>query len=94
MLSEHALDEVFTVIFKKYGGGPAFDACSFLFSTKMLDIVKADEEDWRKAIEYGRKFGISFTDAINLVEMEDYSVKKIVSFDSDFDRIRGIIRVH
>ncbi|MEE8402392.1 MAG: PIN domain-containing protein [Candidatus Hydrothermarchaeaceae archaeon] len=36
---------------------------------------------------------LSLADAVSLIVMEDYGIKSILSFDSDFDRVKGITRL-
>lgn len=37
---------------------------------------------------------LSFADSVSIEIMRDLKIDEIVSFDSDFDRVDGIIRVH
>jgi len=37
---------------------------------------------------------LSINDCIYLTIMEDYDIKKIASFNSDFDNKKGIVRIH
>lgn len=36
---------------------------------------------------------LSLADVVSLVAMEDYDVKSILSFDGDFDKVKGITRL-
>jgi predicted nucleic acid-binding protein len=54
-----------------------------------------EEKDLEQALGILKKFDkLSFCDALNLVIMERRKIKKILSFDSDFDRFPGIERVY
>ncbi len=37
---------------------------------------------------------ISLTDSSSIEIMKKYHVKKIISFDSDFDKVQEIVRIH
>ena len=37
---------------------------------------------------------LSFADAVSVEIMKDLGINQIVSFDSDFDKVDGIIRIH
>jgi len=43
-------------------------------------------------VKYGAR--LSFADSVSVRIMYDMAIKKIVSFDSDFDTVEGIERVH
>lgn len=90
VLSEHALSEVFTIISRHYGRSLAFTSCGSLLTEPRVEVMQADYEDWKEAIKIGLNYDVSFTDAITVVLMRSNNVKKIVSFDSDFNKFKGI----
>lgn len=65
-----------------------FDSCRVVFITKELFL---------KAIEVFLKYDgtVSVTDSASLVLMEHHGVDSIVSFaeDSDFDRVKDVVRI-
>ena len=52
-------------------------------------------EDYHKAMDLCKfyNFSINFSDCTILVSMEKYKINKIVTNDSDFDKIKGIQRI-
>lgn len=54
---------------------------SNLFDNAMDEFIKYDSK-------------ISFFDAMYVYIMKKENINEIISFDSDFDRVNGIIRVH
>ena len=93
LLSEHALGEIFTLILKRYGKLRAFEVSQAVLEEPTLEIVQAGENEWREALELGKKFGFSFCDCLTLAQMRSNLIKKIISFDSDFDRVAGVQRI-
>lgn len=60
-----------------------------------FDIDYLIEDDYKKALTYYRYYNtaINFSDCTILVTMNKYNTDKIVSFDSDFNKIKGIINI-
>ena len=60
-----------------------------------FDIDYLTEDDYKKALTYYRYYNtaINFSDCTILVTMNKYNTDKIVSFDSDFNKIKGIINI-
>lgn len=60
-----------------------------------FDIDYLTEDDYKKALTYYRYYNtaINFSDCTILVTMNKYNTAKIVSFDSDFNKIKGIINI-
>lgn len=60
-----------------------------------FDIDYLTEDDYKKALTYYRYYNtaINFSDCTILVTMNKYNTEKIVSFDSDFNKIKGIINI-
>ena len=52
-------------------------------------------EDYRKAMRLYKfyNFSINFSDCTILVSMQKHGISKIITTDSDFDKIRGIQRI-
>jgi len=59
-------------------------------------IYFTDEEIFSKAIDTFLKYdgSLSLADATSVEVMKKYKIKKILSFDSDFDKINEIERIH
>lgn len=60
-----------------------------------FDIDYLTEDDYKKALTYYKYYNtaINFSDCTILVTMNKYNTDKIVSFDSDFNKIKGIINI-
>lgn len=60
-----------------------------------FDMDYLTEDDYKKALTYYRYYNtaINFSDCTILVTMNKYNTDKIVSFDSDFNKIKGIINI-
>ena len=63
--------------------------------SKFLNLQIFDwlsEEDYRAAMVKFRHFGgaVNFADCTILVSMEKYGITKIVTTDSDFEKVRGL----
>lgn len=60
-----------------------------------FDIDYLKEDDYKKELTYYRYYNtaINFSDCTILVTMNKYNTDKIVSFDSDFNKIKGIINI-
>lgn len=60
-----------------------------------FDIDYLTEDDYKKALTYYRYYNtaINFSDCTILVTLNKYNTDKIVSFDSDFNKIKGIINI-
>lgn len=60
-----------------------------------FDIDYLTEDDYKRALTYYRYYNtaINFSDCTILVTMNKYNTDKIVSFNSDFNKIKGIINI-
>lgn len=92
-VNEHAFGEVFTFIARRHGGQVAFEKANAIISNSHIEVLQAGEDEWREALELGRKYGFSFTDCLTAVQMKKTGVRELVSFDSDFDKIPWVERV-
>ncbi|HLQ77224.1 MAG TPA: type II toxin-antitoxin system VapC family toxin [Terriglobia bacterium] len=70
---------------------PAFDVLMGL-TEEVLSIERSDVERARDLILGKRK--MSARDAIHVAVMERHAIKRVMSFDSDFDNIPGLTRIH
>lgn len=56
-------------------------------------ILLARKRRWRRAFDLYVEMKFSFADCFHVAFMEDLGLDTIVSFDRDFDKIAGIVRV-
>jgi predicted nucleic acid-binding protein len=60
------------------------------------DVVFANEDLLRSAMSHWLRYDgrLSVPDCVSIEVMSRRSISRLLSFDSDFDRVRGIDRVH
>jgi predicted nucleic acid-binding protein len=56
-------------------------------------IVLLSKRRYRKVFSVYVETNVSFADAYHAVLMEQLSLTEIVNFDTDFDRIEGLLRI-
>lgn len=64
-----------------------------LINLDVFDFLSS--EDYQKAMELCKfyNFSINFSDCTILVSMQKHGISRIVTNDSDFDKIKGIKRI-
>ena len=85
--SNFVLDETFTLLARRAGYKFAVQRARNIFSSERLTILRPDDEDEMKAIEFFDKYAdqeISFTDCISFVLMRKEKLKRVFSFDGHF----------
>ena len=94
IISNLVMSEAITMIGKKTGGEIARKI--FFYIEDNYTIYQDHPFLNRGAIETFRKFDgkLSFADSLSIEIMKELKISKIVSFDSDFDKIDGILRIH
>jgi uncharacterized protein len=60
------------------------------------EVVYVDKDASFRAVETFLKYDgvLSFADSVSVELMKRFNVDSIVSFDSDFDKVDGIYRIH
>ena len=87
MISDHILSELLTMLAYKEGNKAEYHAGKGLVGSDVL-IVYAVQEDILPALELVRTTPkLSMCDAISATIMKKLGIKKILSFDSDFDTL-------
>jgi predicted nucleic acid-binding protein len=66
---------------------------SFLPLIELPGIVLPSKRRYRKVFSLYVESNLPFADAYHAVLMEQLNLTEIVSFDTDFDKIKGITRV-
>ncbi|MFQ5406669.1 MAG: type II toxin-antitoxin system VapC family toxin [Candidatus Micrarchaeia archaeon] len=95
IISDHVLDETITFIARRYDSNFAYAVGKKIFSSKETLLQTATMEDLNKALETVKKHRkMSFCDALSVIIMQNNKIKKILSYDSDFDYVKGIQRIH
>ncbi|MBS3067299.1 PIN domain-containing protein [Candidatus Micrarchaeota archaeon] len=87
------LSEIITVIKSRDGGKKSMETWEKIIES---DIAVVEIKEGIEQIMYfvEKYDGLSFGDASNIIIMKKFNIEKIISFDSDFDLIPGIERIH
>ena len=92
-ITNHVLHEYVSFLFRKDGADAAYRAGKQLLESD-VQMVCITQDDLMPALELVKKYGrFDFGDASSVIVMQKLGMKRIASFDSDFDRIPGIERV-
>jgi len=87
--------EVINVLYLKHGKDKELIKKVYNGLLNDFEIIE-DSEYYDYGFEklYKSSGNLSLTDCIYLAVMEDYDIKKIVSFDPSFDDYKGVKRIH
>ncbi len=63
---------------------------------EMFDIEYLNEDDYKNAVDIYLNYdsSINYSDCTILVSMQKNKIDKIISFDSDFNKIKGILVIN
>ncbi len=88
------LSESVTLVGALFGGKIGLNLFNYIIDNH--EIYYPDKELSFNAMETFLKYDgtLSFADSVSLKIMADFGIEKIVSFDSDFDKVKGIQRIH
>ncbi|OGK10304.1 hypothetical protein A2767_02945 [Candidatus Roizmanbacteria bacterium RIFCSPHIGHO2_01_FULL_35_10] len=92
--SEFVLDELFTLLLKRYAKYIVKQAMEYFYEAETLGqikIINIDRHLFRKTYDFFLKFSehkISFTDAVSYVLCKDFKMDEIFTLDSDFKKLR------
>ena len=88
------LSEALNIIGSLQGGKAG--SVMYNYIRKNNEIVYVNDEMALNAMDKHLQYDgtLSFADVMSLEVMERYGIDDIVSFDSDFDRVTGIKRIH
>ena len=92
--SELILSESVTLVGSLFGGKTGLKLFDYILDNH--EICYADKELIFNAMETFLKYDgtLSFADSVSVEIMKDLGIERIVSFDSDFDKVDGIMRIH
>ena len=87
------LVEVLNSLNKYNFHGDVYDLINYLVNVNVFDFLT--KSDYRNASVLFRHYNssINFSDCTILQSMQNHGITRIASFDSDFDKIRGIQRI-
>ncbi|MBI3023016.1 MAG: type II toxin-antitoxin system VapC family toxin [Thaumarchaeota archaeon] len=86
--SDYVIDEaITTALARTHNLDVSINTGKFIIESLRITKLRVGERDFAKAWEKYKELRkpISFTDATTLVLVEENSISKIMSFDSDFD---------
>lgn len=92
--SQLILSEAVTLTGSLFGGKKGVTIFNYILDNH--EVIYPDKNLSFRAMETFLKYDgtLSFADSVSIEIMSDLGIEKIVSFDSDFDKINGINRIY
>ncbi len=96
MISDLVLSESVTWVGAHLGYKNGREVYDNLFHNPVVKLVFLNTRLAQRSFVIYTRYGgkLSFADAVSVRIMQDRKVRRIASFDSDFDEVEGISRVH
>ncbi len=92
--TESVFSEVIGFFSRRNSPKTARAVASVILATPRLDFFAVSREELSSAAQLVEKYGLSsFTDALTMAVMESRGIRRLLSFDKDFDRNRKIRRI-
>ena len=94
LISDLIVAESITIIGRRSGGKAGEQLYHYFMDN--CDLVVTDEKMLNGGMQVFLRFDgtLSVSDAVSVFIMKKRSIDRICSFDSDFDKVEGIVRVH
>jgi uncharacterized protein len=94
LISDLIVAESVTIIGRRSGGKAGEQLYHYFMDN--CDLVFTDEKMLNGGMQVFLRFDgtLSVSDAVSVFIMKKRSIDRICSFDSDFDKVEGIVRVH
>jgi len=94
ILSNLVIEEIVTMIGSLVGAKEAVETYNYIHDN--YTVFNENKELYDKSITTFLKYNVtlSLTDSTNVEIMRELGIHEIISFDSDFDKVNGIVRVH
>jgi hypothetical protein len=94
MTSIVVLSEAVTMVGSLAGGKMGARLYNYIIDNHEVKFM--DKDSSTQAMNFFLKYDgvLSFADSVSLELMKQCKVDTIASFDSDFDKVKGIIRIH
>ncbi len=94
-ISDYIFDEFATFMNVKFPSSKINEIGDALLSEESIKMMKVDLNIFLLSWELFKKLKkLSFTDCTTVILCKEYGIKRIASFDSDFDRIPDLERVY
>lgn len=88
-ITDYVIIEVINFLLRKTSKEIAIETLDLFLQHGRIEICIVDKPLFDRSCEITRKFGVSLTDASIATMMENFRIKILYSFDSEFDRIGG-----
>ena len=94
VISDYIYDEVLTYLRKKIGSNASNEIAQIMLESPHISIQYIDNTSFNASYHIFRLYEqLSFTDASTVVLIRNQGIQYLLSFDTDFDGIKGIIRL-
>lgn len=92
--TETVFSEVITFFVRRHSSRVARQVAGLILSTPNVSLLATTKEECMLASTYLEKFDLSsYADALTMAVMTSRNIRKLLSFDSDFDRNQRIQRL-
>lgn len=94
LISDLIIAESVTIIGRRSGGKAGEQLYHYFMDN--CDLVVTDEKILNGSMPVFLRYDgtLSVSDAVSVFIMKKKNIDRIISFDSDFDKVEGIVRVH
>jgi len=93
LTSDFILYSILLELIKKSTIKRAKEFLIFLEEIKNIEIFHPSSEIISQALDTMKRYGVDFDDALVVSIMAEAKIRKLVSFDKDFDKIKEIERI-
>jgi predicted nucleic acid-binding protein len=96
MISDLVVSESVTGVGVRLGRQAGREVFENLIHDPTVKTVYMNKRLLERSVQTYMKYGerLSFADAVSVRIMYDMQIKEIASFDSDFDSVEGVSRIH
>jgi len=95
IVTEIVASEVVTFVSKRTNPRAGYETGKRLVDSEQFEIVFSTRDHLLRSLETLKKYCFdSLCDALSIEIMREQKISRICSFDSDFDRVPGIKRIH
>ncbi len=94
LISDLIIAESVTIIGRRSGGKAGEQLYHYFMDN--CDLIVMDEKILNGSMSVFLRYDgtLSVSDAVSVFIMKKKNTERIVSFDSDFDKVEGIVRIH
>ena len=94
IISNLVIEEIVTAIGKKVDPKASKEIYNHILNN--YNVINENRQIYNTALDIFVKHGatLSLTDSVSVEIMKEKNIHEIASFDKDFDRVKGIFRVH